>query len=46
MTINLFFITISIAKREMSIREIEHQQRTKKLLEEMKDRQFSMYRTF
>ncbi|MFT4412723.1 YrzI family small protein [Fredinandcohnia humi] len=46
MTINLFFLTISVSRREKSIEEIEHQQRVTKLIEEMKDRQMSMYRTF
>ncbi|MCH1627391.1 YrzI family small protein [Ferdinandcohnia quinoae] len=46
MTINLFFLTISIAKREISIEEIQRKVRTEKILNEMKDRQFSMYRSF
>lgn len=46
MTINLFFLTISISKREKSIEEYEHEVRVNKLMEEMKDRQHSMMRLF
>lgn len=46
MTFNLFFITISIAKRNMSIDEIENQNRVNQIMEELKDRQFTMYRLF
>ncbi|WP_010678213.1 YrzI family small protein [Bacillus timonensis] len=46
MTINLFFLTISISKRQKSIEEYEREQRVNKLMEEMKDRQYSMIRLF
>ncbi|MDR4889033.1 YrzI family small protein [Bacillus timonensis] len=46
MTINLFFLTISISKREKSIEEYQREERVNKLMEEMKERQYSMMRLF
>ncbi|WP_078545482.1 YrzI family small protein [Litchfieldia alkalitelluris] len=36
MTLNLFFLTISITKRHESIEEIEHYENVNKMYEEMK----------
>ena len=46
MTINLFFLTISISKRHKSIEQYEREERVNKLMEEMKERQYSMMRLF
>ncbi|MCC3356632.1 YrzI family small protein [Bacillus sp. REN16] len=46
MTINLFFLTISISKRQKSIEQYENEERVNKLMEEMKERQYSMMRLF
>ncbi|MFS0822611.1 YrzI family small protein [Bacillus sp. 1P02SD] len=46
MTINLFFLTISISKRKKSIEEYQREERVNKLMEEMKERQYSMMRLF
>lgn len=46
MTINLFFLTISISKRQKSIEEYVREERIYKHMEEMKDRQYSMMRMF
>lgn len=44
MTINLFFILIHIEKRKKSLEEIEHEQYVEQLMEEVKNRQFKLYR--
>ncbi|MEH7379863.1 YrzI family small protein [Bacillus sp. JJ1533] len=46
MTINLFFLTISISKRQRSIEEYQREERIHRLMEEMKERQYSMMRLF
>ncbi|MFD1781205.1 MULTISPECIES: YrzI family small protein [Fredinandcohnia] len=46
MTINLFFLTISISKRQKSIEEYVHEEKVNKHMEEMKERQYSMMRLF
>ncbi len=46
MTINLFFLTISISKRQKSIEQYVREERVNKLMEEMKERQYSMMRLF
>lgn len=46
MTINLFFLSISIAKQELSIEEVEQQQRTNMRIEQMKERQYLTYRSY
>lgn len=46
MTINLFFITINVQKRKKSKEELEHDERIHRIMEEVKDRQFKMYRGF
>jgi len=37
MTLHLFFLTISITKRQMSIKELRHQERIVKDIDEMKN---------
>ncbi|MFZ7945484.1 MULTISPECIES: YrzI family small protein [Bacillaceae] len=44
MTLNIFFLTITIHKRKMSLEEAAHQEMVEKLYEKNKDRQASMYR--
>lgn len=44
MTLNIFFLTITIQKRKMSLEEAAHQDMVKRLYEKNKDRQASMYR--
>ncbi|TYR82334.1 YrzI family small protein [Priestia megaterium] len=46
MTLNIFFLTITIKPREYSAEEIEHAQRVKELEEKMKDRKYEFYRHF
>lgn len=43
MTFNLIFVTVSINKKNMTIEEIENQQRIKSITEANKDRQISYY---
>ena len=45
MTFNLFFLTISVMKKERTIEEIQHEQTVNKMYEEMKDRQITMFYT-
>ncbi|MEW9049541.1 MAG: YrzI family small protein [Neobacillus sp.] len=44
MTLNIFFLTITINKRKLSIQEIQHQEQVEKLYEANKDRQMSIHR--
>lgn len=44
MTLNIFFLTITINKRKMNIQEAAHQETVEKLYEKNKDRQISMHR--
>jgi len=44
MTLNIFFLTITIHKRKMSRKEAAHQEMVESLYEKNKDRQASMYR--
>jgi len=44
MTLNIFFLTISINKRKFSLNEAAHQEMVERLYEKNKDRQASMYR--
>ena len=44
MTLNIFFISITIKKQEMSIEEEMHLENIKKIYEDMKDRQISVHR--
>lgn len=44
MTLNIFFISITIKKRKMSPQEIAHQEMVEQLYEQNKDRQVSMHR--
>lgn len=46
MTLHLLFLTISISKNRATIEEIQQKERTTKILEEMKDKQLAVYRTF
>ncbi|WP_449537061.1 YrzI family small protein [Ferdinandcohnia sp. Marseille-Q9671] len=46
MTINLFFLTISISTRKRSIEQLAHEEQVSKRMEEMKDRQYSMMRPY
>ncbi len=45
MTINLFFLTITISKRQETIEEIEHQEKVNKMIQSMKEKQFLTYRS-
>jgi uncharacterized protein (TIGR02413 family) len=44
MTLNIFFLTITISKRKVSIEEAVQQEMVNKIYEQNKDRQISMYR--
>ncbi|WP_077247556.1 YrzI family small protein [Bacillus sp. FJAT-27225] len=46
MTLNIFFITVTIKRRQMDPEEIIKREQISKITEENKDRQFSMYRPF
>lgn len=46
MTLNIFFLTITIKKRELSMEEIMHNEMIYKIHEENRDRQYTLYRTF
>ena len=46
MTFNLFFITISIVKRDVTLEEVQNQQRVENMYQEMKDRQYTTYRQY
>ncbi|WP_409270745.1 YrzI family small protein [Neobacillus sp. SCS-31] len=46
MTLNIFFMTITIVKRQMDPEEIMRRERIEKITEENKNRQFSLYRPF
>ncbi|MCM3566507.1 YrzI family small protein [Neobacillus mesonae] len=44
MTLNIFFLTITITKRKISLEEAVQRELVEKLYEEHKDRQMSMQR--
>jgi uncharacterized protein (TIGR02413 family) len=44
MTLNIFFLTITISKRKVTIQDAMQQEMVNKLYEQNKDRQISMYR--
>ena len=44
MTLNIFFFTITLKKREISLQEAIHQEMVEKQYEQNKVRQASMYR--
>lgn len=44
MTLNIFFLSITIKKRKMSQQEIAHQQMVEQLYEQNRDRQAFMHR--
>ncbi|MFE8696797.1 YrzI family small protein [Cytobacillus sp. FJAT-53684] len=46
MTLNILFLTITIKKRNISIEEVLHNEMIKKIHDENRDRQFSLYRHF
>ncbi|WP_082686903.1 YrzI family small protein [Bacillus sp. FJAT-27445] len=46
MTLNIFFVTVTIKKRKMDPEEIMRRESIRKITEANKDRRFSMYRTF
>jgi uncharacterized protein (TIGR02413 family) len=43
MTLNIFFLSITIKKREITIEEAIHEQQVEKLYEQNKDRQISVH---
>lgn len=46
MSINLFFLSITIKKRKISIEEARHQEMVEKLIEHHKTRQFTNPRIY
>ncbi|MBU8879477.1 YrzI family small protein [Bacillus sp. FJAT-29790] len=46
MTLNIFFLTITIKKRKLTVEEVLHDQMVEKIIEEHRDRQFTLYRPF
>ncbi|MGG0584045.1 YrzI family small protein [Priestia megaterium] len=46
MTLNIFFLTITIKSRQYSEAEIKHGQYVRQLEEEIKDRKYEFYRHF
>ncbi|MBD1382063.1 YrzI family small protein [Metabacillus arenae] len=43
MTIHLFFVTIIIKKQQKSIEKVLKEQQVKQRMEEMKDKQYTMF---
>lgn len=46
MTLNLFFLTITVSRRLLTPEEIEHEQRLKEIEEEIMNRKYEFYRMF
>ncbi|KON86959.1 hypothetical protein AF332_09160 [Sporosarcina globispora] len=46
MTLNILFLTVTIKKRQLSAEDVEREQRVKKIIDQNRDRQFSIYRPF
>jgi uncharacterized protein (TIGR02413 family) len=46
MTLNILFLTITIKKRKVTMEEALHDEMMKQIQEEIRDRQFTLYRTF
>jgi uncharacterized protein (TIGR02413 family) len=46
MTLNLFFLTITVTRRALTAEEMEHEQRLKQIEEEIMDRKYEFYRMF
>ncbi|MEH7343814.1 YrzI family small protein [Bacillus sp. JJ1532] len=46
MTLNIFFLTITIKKRKQSVEEIMYNEMIHKIQEENRDRQYTLYRPF
>lgn len=46
MTLNILFLTVTIKKRHVSAEDIVREQMAKKIIEQNRDRQFSIYRPF
>jgi uncharacterized protein (TIGR02413 family) len=44
MTLNIFFLTITIKKRVMDLEEIQKEEFIEKLRDELRDRRFSFHR--
>ncbi|MCL6573010.1 MAG: YrzI family small protein [Bacillus sp. (in: Bacteria)] len=43
MTLNIFFLSITIKKRKISLQEAQHQEMVERLYEQNKDRHISMH---
>ncbi|MEH6989029.1 YrzI family small protein [Cytobacillus firmus] len=46
MTLNILFLTVTIKKRHVSAEDVVREQMVKKIIEQNRDRQFSIYRPF
>jgi uncharacterized protein (TIGR02413 family) len=46
MTLNILFLTVTIKKRQLSAEDIIREQMSKKIQDQNRDRQFSIYRPF
>ncbi|HWO95365.1 MAG TPA: YrzI family small protein [Bacillus sp. (in: firmicutes)] len=46
MTLNLFFLTITVTRRPLTTEEIEHEQRLREIEEEIMNRKYEFYRMF
>jgi uncharacterized protein (TIGR02413 family) len=46
MTLNIFFLTVTIKKRQLSAEDVVREQMAKKIIDQNRDRQFSIYRPF
>ncbi|NRD75920.1 YrzI family small protein [Bacillus sp. BRMEA1] len=44
MTLNIFFLSITIKKRKVSLEEAQHQEQVEKLYEQSRDKQISLFR--
>ncbi|WP_251283658.1 YrzI family small protein [Cytobacillus sp. AMY 15.2] len=46
MTLNILFLTVTIKKRQLSAEDVVREQMAKKIIDQNRDRQFSIYRPF
>lgn len=46
MTLNILFLTVTIKKRQLSAEDVVREQLAKKIIDQNRDRQFSIYRPF
>ncbi|KAF0825551.1 YrzI family small protein [Bacillus firmus] len=46
MTLNILFLTVTIKKRHVSAEDVVREQMAKEIIEQNRDRQFSIYRPF